>query len=96
MWKKTVENKKAEERSRDVAYLRTFVFNFPIPQNFFLFKLIFHSGWAKPRMVSHPNSQGWVFTTSAMTEVQPELSRSSQKANKFLVFTVSSLKPNLT
>jgi hypothetical protein len=47
-------------------------------------------------MVSHPNSQGWVFTTSAMTEVQPELSRSSQKANKFLVFTVSSLKPNFT
>ena len=93
---KTVENKKAEERSRDVAYLRTFVFNFPIPQIFFLFKLIFLSGWAKPRMVSHPNSQGWVFTTSAMTEVQPELSRSSQKANKFLVFTVSSLKPNFT
>ena len=48
---KTVENKKAEERSRDVAYLRTFVFNFPIPK--FLFKLIFHSGWAKTHMVSH-------------------------------------------
>ena len=36
MWKKTVENKKAEERSRDVAYLRTFVFNFPIPKIFCL------------------------------------------------------------
>ena len=95
MWKKQlkIKKQKKEVETSPILELLSLIFLSP---TFFLFKLIFHSGWAKPRMVSHPNSQGWVFTTSAMTEVQPELSRSSQKANKFLVFTVSSLKPNFT
>ena len=94
MWKKQLKIKKQKKEVETSPILELLSLIFPSPN--FLFKLIFHSGWAKTRMVSHPNSQGWVFTTSAMTEVQPELSRSSQKANKFLVFTVSSLKPNLT